>query len=268
MCYYNGTKVIRDGEIRLRHVSKLVSKYDFLAKPLHIGFEYGPAPVLKRMDGEEDFEIVPMEWGFLPSYLNNRESVNLFRSGYKKENGEWQQPIITLNAVAEELLLPRKIYRDAALHRRCLVLSSGFYEWRHVFPLNKRTGKPLKTANKIPYRITLKEKEYWYLAGIWTPWKDRNTGEYVETFSIVTTAANALMEQVHNSKKRMPTILTDDLAWEWLFGVLSEERISEIARFQIPAGDMEAYPISKDFRQLVDPTEPCVYEDLPELVMG
>ena len=48
------------------------------------------------------------------------------------------------------------------------------------------------------------------------------------------------MEQIHNSKKRMPTILTEDLAWEWLFGNLDEERITEIARYQFPTEQMEA----------------------------
>ena len=262
MCYYNGTKVSREEKIRLRYLEKLVANYDFLSKPLHIGFEYSPAPVLKKLEPQEDFEIVQMEWGFLPSYLPDREAVSLFRSGYKKPNGDYQQPIITLNAVSEELLQPRKIYREAALQRRCLVLSTGFYEWRHVFPANKRTGKPVKTPTKIPYRIKLKDKEYWYIAGIWTPWKDRNTGEYVETFSIITTAANSLMETIHNSKKRMPAILSDDLAWEWLFGDLSEERIAEIAKFQIPAENMEAYPIIKDFRQAIDPTVEAVYHEL------
>jgi putative SOS response-associated peptidase YedK len=266
MCYYNGAKVTKDEHIRLRHLEKLVAKYDFLSKPLHIGFDYAPAPVLKRIEGQEDFEIVQMEWGFIPSYINDRDSVSRFRSGYKKDNGEWQQPIITLNAVAEELLLPRKIYREAALQRRCLVLSTGFYEWRHVFPLNKRTGLPLKTANKIPYHITPKEKDYWFMAGIWTPWNDRTTGEYVETFSVITTAANKLMEQVHNNKKRMPAILTEELAWEWLFEDLSEERISEIAKFQFPPDQMNAYPIVKDFREALDPTAPCTYDELPGLI--
>jgi putative SOS response-associated peptidase YedK len=50
----------------------------------------------------------------------------------------------------------------------------------------------------------------------------------VDTCAIVTTQANLFMEQIHNSKKRMPTILTDDLAWEWMFGKLTEKRISEI----------------------------------------
>jgi len=34
----------------------------------------------------------------------------------------------------------------------------------------------------------------------------------------------------------MPTILTEDLACEWLFGDLAEERITEIASYQFPAG--------------------------------
>ena len=67
----------------------------------------------------------------------------------------------------------------------------------------QKTGKPLKTAVKYPYHIGLKDKEYFYIAGIWQPWKDVETGEYVETFSVVTTAANKIMEQIHNSKKRV-----------------------------------------------------------------
>jgi putative SOS response-associated peptidase YedK len=79
-----------------------------------------------------------------------------------------------------------------------------------IFPKNKKTGLPLKTAIKYPYFINLPEKEYFYMAGIWTSWTDKNTGDYVESFSIVTTKANQLMEQVHNAKKRMPTILNED----------------------------------------------------------
>lgn len=265
MCYYNGVKVTRSEFIRLKSIEKAIAKYDFLNKPLHIGFDYSNAPVLKRIEGAEDFDIVEMEWGFLPSYIKNRDQAAKFRFGYKKENGQFQPPIITLNAVSEEMLFPKKMYRDAALNRRCLVLSTGFYEWRHVFPKNKKTGAPLKTAVKYPYRIKVKDKEYFYMAGIWHPWTDAETGEYVETFSIVTTAANSLMKQVHNSKERQPTILSEDLAWEWLFGDLSEERITEIGQYQFPGEQMEVETIAKDFREALDPTTPFIYEELPAL---
>ncbi|MEO7263410.1 MAG: SOS response-associated peptidase family protein, partial [Ferruginibacter sp.] len=81
----------------------------------------------------------------------------------------------------------------------------------------------------------------------------------------VTTAANKLMEQIHNSKKRMPTILTEDLAWEWLFDDLSEERIKEIGQYQFPAEQMEVCTIAKDFREALDPTERFEYVDLVPL---
>jgi len=73
------------------------------------------------------------------------------------------------------------------------------------------------------------------------------------------------MEQIHNSRKRMPTILTDDLAWEWLLGEPDEAKIAEIGCFQFPSQEMEAYTIAKDFRETLEPTEPFEYNDLPAL---
>ncbi|GAC1387631.1 MAG: SOS response-associated peptidase [Ginsengibacter sp.] len=272
MCYYNGQKVTRVEFIRLKQLEKAVANYDFLNKDLQIGFEYSENAVLKKT-GESDFDIVKMEWGFLPKTwygkpIDTRAKAERFRKGFPNLAGKMELGITTLNAMAEELLLPGKIYREAALERRCLVLSTGFFEWRHIYPLNKRTGQPLKTPKKYPYYISLRNQGYFYIAGIWQPWKDEETGEYVETDAIVTTAANKLMEQVHNSKKRMPTILNDDLAYEWLFGDLSEERITEIARTQFPANEMQACTIAKDFREALEPAKEFAYEDLAALELN
>jgi len=269
MCYYNGVKVTRSEFIRLKSIEKAIAQYDFLSKPLHIGFEYQNSPVLKRIDGKEDFDVVEMEWGFIPHYINNREDLKHFRfGGMNQKTGKFDVPIITLNAIGEELF-EKVTYKKAAAERRCLVLSTGFYEWRHIYPLNKKTGQPLKTAIKYPHFISLPEKEYFYMAGIWTPWTDKNTGEHVESFSIVTTRANSLMEQVHNSKKRMPTILNEDLGYEWMFGQLDEKRITEIATTQYPSALMNAYPIAKDFLTALNPQEPFEYDPalLPPLEM-
>ena len=61
------------------------------------------------------------------------------------------------------------------------------------------------------------------------------TGEHVDTFAIVTTTAkgNRVMEWIHNRKEWMPTILNEDPAYEWMFGNLSEERITELATTQL-----------------------------------
>lgn len=106
------------------------------------------------------------------------------------------------------------------------------------------------------------------MAGIWQGWTDKSTGEYVETFAIVTTKANALMSQIHNSKKRMPVILNEDLAWEWLLGNPDEKRILEIASSQYPSNEMKACTIAKDFREALEPAKKFIYEDVPALELN
>lgn len=84
-------------------------------------------------------------------------------------------------------------------------------------------------------------------------------------FSIVTTEANELMAKVHNMKKRMPTILNEDLAYEWFFGKLGHERITEIGLTQYPSEKMTAYTVQRDFRNPLDPIAPFEYLDCPPL---
>lgn len=270
MCYYNGQKVTHAEFIRLKGIEKTVASYGFLVQAMHDGFAYGNIAVLKPVAGEKDFDIVQMEWGFIPDKwfgkpLHNRQNVDMWRRGYKDAKGKFVPGITTLNAIGEEMLLPNKIYRDSALNRRCLVLSTGFFEWRHHYPQNKRTGEPVKTALKIPHYITVKDQEYFFMAGIYKPWTDVETGETVDTVSICTTAApeGHLMAKVHNSKMRMPTILNEDLAYEWLFEPMSEERITEVGTTQFPSDQMTACTIAKDFKEQLEPAKPFVYQDLP-----
>jgi putative SOS response-associated peptidase YedK len=274
MCYYNGQKVSHEEWLRLKDLEKRVSEYGFLNADLHDGFAYGNIAALKPIDGVNDFNIVQMEWGFIPDTwfgrtLDTREKVEEWRRGYKNPSGVFVSGITTLNAMSEELLQKGKIYRESAIQRRCLVLSSGFFEWRHIFPKNKRTGLPVKTALKIPHYITLKDKPYFFMAGIYKPWTDTGTGETVDTVSIITTAApeGHLMATIHNSKMRMPTILNEDLAYEWMLERdLPEPRITEIAKAQYPSEAFMACTIAKEFKTALDPALPFIYEDMPELV--
>ncbi len=273
MCYYNGQKVTHSEFIRLKSLEKLVANYDFLNRDLQDGFAYSNIAVLKPQFNTPDFDIVPMEWGFIPDTwfgkpLDTREKVNHWRRGYTNTKGVFVPGITTLNAMGEELLLPHKIFRESALERRCLVLSTGFFEWKHVYPKNKRTGLPVKTAVKIPHYITVRDKPYFYMAGVYKSWTDKQTGETVDSVSIVTTAApeEHIMAKIHNSKKRMPTILNEDLAYEWMFEKsMTETRIRELAVTVYPSEEFEAYTIAKDFKTALEPTEKFAYEELPEL---
>ena len=156
------------------------------------------------------------------------------------------------------------MYRDAALSRRCLFLSTGFYEWRHV-PIISKKRQEFKATNKIMYRFHRKESEVFY-SRYWNAWTDKDTGEVADTCAIVTTKANYVLQQIQISKKRMPTILTEELAAEWLSTGLSEERIKDLATFQIPVNQLHAYTVRKDFKTALDPTEPFIYDGLSEII--
>ncbi len=104
------------------------------------------------------------------------------------------------------------------------------------------------------------------MAGVSHEWKNEEMQQSADTFAIVTTEANELMQFVHNEKKRMPTILPEHLAIEWIQPGLSKERIKEIAAYQLPTEEMTAWTIDKNFlNKPGDPTEEFIYEDYPDI---
>jgi putative SOS response-associated peptidase YedK len=261
VCYYKKVS-IRQSDILKLLDEQIQMSFDF-ERPMQSGFDYVNWPVIVS-NADCRPEVKLMEWGFIPNYLPNRAAVQRFRNGYKDGSGKFIPPITTLNAIGEELLL-KPMYKDAALQRRCLVISSGFYEWRHLPKLGAK-GQPLKATEKIPYHITVKGQPIFYCAGIWQNWTDKDSGETVDTFSLITTGANELMRQVHNSKNRMPCILTEQLAAEWISSPLPPERITQIASYQFKADDMEAYTIDRKFRENGNPIDPVIYDHVPPLV--
>lgn len=242
---------------------------DFPSAAYVNGFDHGMHPVMvtSRKDGQR--HLAPMMWGFVPNWVKTMEDAVKMWNGYKEQSGKYKPGIITLNAIGEEMF-DKPMYKDAALNRRCVIFVDGFYEWHHYFPIGKK-GQRLKTAVKYPHHIFIRNNPYPFMmfAGIWNAWRhtevDTDTGEVKEittpTFSVVTTAANELMAKIHNSKKRMPTILTKELAEEWISDGLSKERIIQIAATQHPAELMEAYSVPKDFQEINEPRQKHVYED-------
>jgi putative SOS response-associated peptidase YedK len=242
MCYFNSLVAPKGATINLSGTTKQLGPIN---RPLQSGFSYHNWPIVKG--STQNFTIENAHWELIAPWVKTTQEV---QAGREKFN--------TLNATAERLL-ESKLFKPAALSNRCLVLSSGFYEWRHY--------KPAGAKNEIayPYFITLKEQPLFYMAGIFQPWTDRETGETMDTFSIVTTKANTFMEQIHNKKKRMPTILNEAEASEWLNPSLSETKILELASSVYDASYMKAYTIDKSFRTASNPIEAFGYLELPEL---
>ncbi len=261
MCYYNSQKVTKEEYTALLGLETAIA---FLNEEfaIHKGFDYNDFPIIKPIAGTHDTERVHMKWGFLPPSLKNEEEIKNFRFGYKDPGGRYVKGFTTLNATSEELL--NRMYKDAARKRRCLVPSIGFYEWMHVQVVGK-SGKLLKTPEKFPYLIRMRNEPEFYIAGIWQPCFITETKATINTFSIVTTQANALMKQIHNSKERMPAILPGDLAEAWLYNDLTDQEVLDIANYQVASADMIATPLNKDFLKSNDPHAEVIYREVPAL---
>jgi putative SOS response-associated peptidase YedK len=109
----------------------------------------------------------------------------------------------TYNAVAATAH-EKPTFQHAWGKQHCLVPADGFYEWQH------------QGSKKTPYFIWLPETPVFSFAGLWDVWTDPQTGAAVGSFSILTTTANPLMANIHNTKKRMPVMLPPHLEQEWL----------------------------------------------------
>jgi putative SOS response-associated peptidase YedK len=264
MCYFT-TKKISQAEY-FEHLES-GNRYAFIDPEYAIykGFDHNMCVVERRVGEAHETERVSMQWGFLPSYLKREEDVKKFRFGYKDNTGKFHKGFTTLNATSEELL--GKMFKDAALKRRCLVPVDGFYEWMHVMVVGK-SGKLLKTPEKFPYLVRVRNQQEFFLAGVWQPWYNTETKTTINTFAVVTTVANTLMKQIHNSKERMPTILPGDLAAAWLYNDLTEQQILDIANYQVASVDMMATPLHKDFLKRENPHEEVIYKEVPVLVYG
>jgi putative SOS response-associated peptidase YedK len=251
MCNFMGVKISKIEFIKLKQIEKELGTLAALSE-LEImkdGFKYSNAAIIRKVEGKQDIELVSMHWEFIPPWIKSMAELKDAR----------KQGIPWLNATSEKLL-DSKMFKSAALKRRCLVLATHFFEWRHYKPDGE------KKSISYPYVIDFYDKEApRYFAGIWQPWTDKETGEIIDTFAIITTKANDLMEVIHNTKKRMPTILTEDLAYEWLMEDLSEERIREISSFQLPSEYLQTHTIAKDFKITEDPLKEFYYENLPAL---
>ena len=103
-------------------------------------------------------------------------------------------------------------------------------EYEILFSCNQKNLKKIENIAK-KYEIKLIDKQLFAFAGLWSEWTDKATGEQINTYTILTTQANKLLSEIHNSKKRMPVILSKENETNWLLGapplLLNEELIAE-----------------------------------------
>lgn len=139
---------------------------------------------------ENPGEIQMFNWGLIPFWAKDERIKKM-----------------TLNAKLESAT-EKPAFRNS-VKNRCLIIANGYYEWQWLDPKGKQKQK---------YFIKSQTQEIFAFAGIYSSWKNPQTNEQINSYTILTTEANELMSRIHNNKKRMPVVLREKDRDSWLSG--------------------------------------------------
>lgn len=167
-------------------------------------------------------ELLYLRWGLIPQWAGDRFGGGL------------------INVRAETVAGK---FRGAFRERRLLIPATGFYEWR-------REGKV-----KQPYYMQRQDRRPFAFGGLYE--NSRQEPEKPENCAIITTAANSLIEPLHN---RMPLIVPEELYPLWLDPAAPPEQLRQILQ-PFPAEELEAYPVSRAVNSPAFDHPDCIREE-------
>lgn len=203
MCFHS--KQSKDAQSLEKRFKAKVTTSESVISDRFNGFVHPKTPVIANTSQDA---IHLFSWGLIPFWAKDKSI---------QKN--------TLNARIETIKdLPS--FRNA-VKNRCLVIVDGFFEWQWLDPAGKK---------KQQYMISLPSDDAFAFAGIHSEWTDKTTGEIIDSYSIVTTEADPFMAKIHNTKKRMPVILTPENERDWLNG-------AEVRDFAKPDVELIATPV-------------------------
>lgn len=135
-----------------------------------------------------------------------------------------------------ETVAEKPSFRRAFAVRRALIPADGYYEWYATSQLNAR-GKP----EKQPFFIRPKDNGVLAMAGLYEIWRDGDAGDWLWTFTILTTSAEDSLGHLHD---RMPLLVEPQRYDQWLDPRVSDP--GQLLGLLVPAapGRLEAYPVS------------------------
>jgi putative SOS response-associated peptidase YedK len=169
-------------------------------------------PILtnREQDGRLIGRLELAHWGLIPSWAKDMSIGNKL-----------------INARAETLA-EKPSFRTALRKRRCLIPADGFFEWK-LLPDGKK---------KQPMFIRLRSGKPMAFAGLWELWKPPDADDFVVSATIITTAPNTLMAEIHN---RMPAILPAGEYLRWLHPEPSADPAALLRPLE--ADLLEAFPV-------------------------
>ena len=180
--------------------------------PIDQRFNIAPSQPVLVVPNNSSLIADHFQWGLIPSWTKDPSIGSRM-----------------INARAETLS-EKPSFRGPFKYNRCLILSTGFYEWQ------KRPGSKTKT----PFYIRLKNGKPFAFAGLWDEWHSAD-GSQIKSCAIITTNPNSLVAPIHD---RMPVILSADTHSHWLDPSPRSANTLQDLLIPYPADEMIASPVS------------------------
>lgn len=207
MCFTVNINIVKE-ELEKRYNKEFLDPERYRPSYYYHAFSLPYIPVVT------DRDIRLMQWGLIPSWVSDISQAEDIRKG-------------TFNARSESIS-EKPAFSESFISRRCILPVTGFYEWQH------------RGSQKIPWYIYRADNAALSLGCIWNEWTDKETKSVFKTFSIITTEANKLLAEIHNSARRMPMILDDKDIGNWLSG---EPESARELMLPAPEGILAAHTI-------------------------
>jgi len=200
-----------------------------------------------------DRQIQLYHWGLIPHWF--RASDN------PQERQKELQACRSKTYIARcETVFEKASYRTPILQGRCIIPSTGYFEYRHE-----------TNGTKTPYFIHLKDTDLFSMAGIYDLWKSAD-GQEIYSYSLITAPANELTGWIHNGgthSGRMPVIFSEEDEKRWLQPDLTFQEITALMK-TFPAEHLQAYAIKPDFVRkhpndaaIIEPYKSGTYQHFP-----
>ena len=196
--------------------------------PLASRYNIAPSQPVPVITNESPAELTIVQWGLIPSWAKDPKMA------FKMINAR------------SETAHEKPSYRAAFKRRRCLIPTTGFYEW-------------IKTEDgKQPYFIHRNDKDVFSFAGLWEVWRNPE-GDEVWTCTILTTNANEKIKHLHH---RMPVILEGDARDAWLDNASESDELRAIMQ-PFDSDKVDYYPVSKSVNNVRNDNPTLVERDEP-----
>ncbi|MGH9604544.1 MAG: SOS response-associated peptidase [Terracidiphilus sp.] len=201
-------------------------------------------PVVRLSPETGERELTVMRWGLVPFWARNGKGA-----------------FSTINAKSETVSTS-PVFREAFKRRRCLVPAEWFYEWQKT-ERQKTERQKTGAKTKQPWAIALKTRSLFAFAGLWETWKDKSAGRTLETYTVLTTDPNELMQPIHT---RMPVILAREDYARWMAPTDPTHLPVDLLR-PFPAEEMTAWKVGEAVGNVRN-NEPALVQPLEESADG